>query len=317
MLFRSMNQVKDTVTRIESGIKIIESEKEESVPDEEKISKLKIFRLVLGSLLFAIGLFANLSYPVELVIYLFSYLLIGGNVLMRAAKNIIRGQVFDEHFLMSLATIGAFAIRQFPEAVAVMLFYEIGELFEDMAVGHSRRSISALMNIRPDYANLKKDKDIIKVSPEQVAIGDQIVVKPGEKIPLDGKIVEGSTLLDTSAITGESLPREVNVGDEVYSGSINKNGLFVIEVTKSFGESTVSKILDLVQNASSKKAPTEKFITRFAHYYTPIVVLAALLLAIIPPLVIPGATFADWIYRALAFLVVSCPCALVISIPLG
>ena len=218
---------------------------------------------------------------------------------------------------MSVATIGAFFIGEYPEGVAVMMFYLVGELFQDMAVGHSRKSISALMDIRPDYANLKIGDEIKKVSPEEVNIGDIIVVKPGEKVPLDGKVLDGTSMVDTAALTGESIPRELVPGSDALSGFINKNGVLTIEVTKDFGESTVSKILDLVQNASSRKAPTEQFITKFARYYTPVVVFGALALAIIPPLVLPDATFSDWIYRALVFLVVSCPCALVISIPLG
>ena len=218
---------------------------------------------------------------------------------------------------MSVATIGAFAIGQYAEGVAVMLFYQVGDFFQDLAVNNSRKSIKALMNIRPDYANLKTGDQISTVRPEEVHIGDFIVIKPGEKVPLDGIVSDGKSLIDTSAITGESVPRDIEVGHEVYSGSINKNGTFVVQVTREFGDSTVSKILDLVQNASSKKAPTEKFITKFARYYSPVVVFAALALAIIPPLLIPGAAWSDWIRRSLVFLVISCPCALVVSIPLG
>ncbi|MDD4690325.1 MAG: heavy metal translocating P-type ATPase, partial [Eubacteriales bacterium] len=238
-------------------------------------------------------------------------------VVLSAIKRIARGDVFSEHFLMSVATIGAFCVGEYAEGVAVMLFYLLGELFEDMAVDHSRKSISALMDIRPDYANIKVGDDLEKVSPDEVSIGDIIVVKPGEKIPLDGKVIEGTSMVDTAALTGESVPRELEPGSVALSGFINKNGVLTIEVTKEFGESTVSKVLDLVQNAGSKKAQTEKFITKFARYYTPVVVFGALALAVIPPLVIPGATFSDWIYRALVFLVVSCPCALVLSIPIG
>ncbi len=273
--------------------------------------------LTAGALLFAAGIAFDLPLPAELIIFLLSYLFIGGEVVFRALKNISKGQVFDENFLMSVATIGAFAIGEYPEGVAVMLFYQVGEAFQRLAVNRSRKSISALMDIRPDFANLKVGNEIRRVTPEEVGIGDVIIVKPGEKIPLDGRIVEGSSALDTSALTGESLPRDVEPGNEVLSGSINKNGVLTIEVSKEFGESTISRILDLVQNASSKKAPTENFITKFARYYTPLVTFAALALAVIPPLVIPEATFSDWIYRALAFLVVSCPCALVISIPLS
>ena len=273
--------------------------------------------LSIGALVFTVASIFDFSPTLELILFLISYLLVGGEVVLRALKNISRGQIFDENFLMSVATIGAFAIGEYAEGVAVMLFYQVGEIFQHLAVNRSRKSISALMDIRPDFANLQVGDEVQKVMPEEVGIGDIILVKPGEKIPLDGKIIDGTSTLDTSALTGEALPRDVEVGSEVLSGSINKNGLLTIKVTKAFGESTVSKILDLVQNASSKKAVTENFITKFARYYTPFVVFAALALAVIPPLVIQGATFAQWINRALVFLVVSCPCALVISIPLG
>ena len=275
------------------------------------------FSLGIGAALFVVGIAFDFPQPVGFLVFLVSYLLVGGEVVLLALKNIAKGQVFDENFLMSIATIGAFAIGEYPEGVAVMLFYQVGEAFQRMAVNRSRKSISALMDIRPDFANLKVGNEVRKVSPEEVGIGDVIVVKPGEKVPLDGRITEGVSALDTSALTGESLPRDVEPGSEVLSGSINKNGVLTIEVSKEFGESTISKILDLVQNASSKKAPTENLITKFARYYTPAVTFAALALAVIPPLVIPGASFSSWIYRALAFLVVSCPCALVISIPLS
>lgn len=303
--------------QIESGINVVEEEKQPEQPESEKTNKFKMIRLGIGAALFFIALFIKFPFWVEFGIFFVSYLLVGIEVLAKAARNIVKGQIFDENFLMSIATIGAFAIKEFPEGVAVMLFYQVGEFFQELAVNRSRKSIAALMDIRPDFANLKVGSEEKKVSPEEVSIGDIILVKPGEKVPLDGKIIEGKSMLDTSALTGESVPREVEMGNEVLSGSINKNGLLTIEVTKEFGESTVSKILDLVQNASSKKAPTENFITKFARYYTPVVVFAAAALAIIPPLIVPGATFADWINRALVFLVVSCPCALVISIPLG
>ena len=280
-------------------------------------SKNLVIRLGIGAIFGAVGLLAPVSGITELGLFVISYLLIGGDIVLRAIKNIIRGQVFDENFLMALATVGAFAIRQYPEGVAVMLFFQIGELFQSIAVNRSRKSISALMDIRPDSANVKRGSEVIKVSPEEVKIGDFIIIKPGEKIPLDGKVIEGSSMVDTSALTGESVPREVEVGNDVLSGCINKNGVLTVEVTKEFGESTVSKILELVQNASSRKAPTENFITKFARYYTPVVVIVAAVLAFIPPLVISDATFSEWIYRALVFLVISCPCALVVSIPLG
>jgi len=274
-------------------------------------------KLALGGSLFAVALLVSLPGWLALGLFLASYLIVGGDVVWRAIRGIASGQVFSEHFLMTIATIGAFLVGQYPEGVAVMMFYLVGELFQDMAVDHSRKSISALMDIRPDYANLKVGDSITRVAPEAVAVGDSIVVKPGEKIPLDGVVAEGFSMVDTSALTGESVPRELAPGAVALSGFINKNGLLTITVSKTFGESTVAKILDLVENASSRKAPTEKFITKFARYYTPTVVFAALALGLIPPLLLPGATFADWIYRALIFLVVSCPCALVISIPLG
>lgn len=281
------------------------------------IPKSEIARFAVGAALFLTVLAFKLPFWVEFLVFFASYILVGGEVLLKAFRNILKGQVFDENFLMSIATIGAFAIKEFPEGAAVMLFYQVGEFFQDAAVNRSRKSISALMDIRPDYANLKVGEDIKRVSPDEVKVGDIIVIRPGEKIPLDGRVVEGRSMLDTSALTGEAVPRDVEEGNEVLSGSINKNGLLVVEVTKGFGESTISKILDLVQNAGSKKAPTENFITRFARYYTPAVVLAALALAVVPPLVVPGAVFSDWLERALIFLVVSCPCALVISIPLS
>lgn len=285
--------------------------------DHGESNKAEYIRLGAGAALYAVAMIFKFSFWPELILFLVSYILVGGEVLLRALKNIGRGQVFDENFLMALATIGAFSVGEFPEGVAVMLFYQIGEMFQDMAVNRSRKSISALMDIRPDFANLKIGEDIKRVSPETVKVGDIIVVKPGEKVPLDGKIIQGESMVDTSALTGESVPREIKTGDEILGGFINKNGVLTIEVSKVFGESTVAKILDLVQNASSKKAPTENFITKFARYYTPVVVISALVLAFIPPLFISGATFSQCIYRALVFLVVSCPCALVVSIPLG
>ncbi len=303
---------------IEPDIKISYTDQK---PMEEDSSFLKKwgYRICLGAgaALFIVGSLFDFSQSIKFIVFFISYLLVGGEVVYRAFKNISKGQIFDENFLMSVATIGAFAIGEYPEGVAVMLFYQVGEAIQRLAVNRSRKSISTLMDIRPDYANLKIGNEIRNVTPEEVGIGDFILVKPGEKIPLDGLVVEGSSALDASALTGEALPLDVEPGSEVLSGSINKNGVLLIEVTKEFGESTISRILELVQNASSKKAPTENFITKFARYYTPFVTFAALALAVIPPLVIPGADFNDWIYRALAFLVVSCPCALVISIPLS
>ncbi|MEF7440670.1 heavy metal translocating P-type ATPase [Paenibacillus lautus] len=280
-------------------------------------TKRMLIRLLFGTAIAAVGLLSSFSGYLEFALFVVAYIVIGGDIVLRAAKNIVRGQVFDENFLMTIATLGAFAIQEYPEGVAVMLFYQVGEMFQGIAVNRSRKSISALLDIRPDYANLKIGSDTKRVSPEEVKIGDFIVVKPGERVPLDGRVIEGMSAVDTSALTGESVPREVEPGNDVLSGFINKNGVLTVEVAKEFGESTVSKILDLVQNASSKKAPTENFITKFARYYTPVVVIIAVLLAVVPPLIISGATFSDWIYRALVFLVISCPCALVVSIPLG
>ena len=278
----------------------------------------RLWRIIIGAAVLATAVLLSLNKEwLQIALFIISYIIVGGDVVKRAVKNIFKGQVFDENFLMSIATIGAFFIGEYPEGVAVMLFYQVGELFQSYAVGKSRKSIASLMDIRPDYANVKKGDELVKVDPDEVQIGDIILIKAGEKIPLDGKVIEGSSMIDTSALTGESVPREVEVGSDILSGCININGVITAEVTKEFGESTVSKILDLVENASSKKSNSEQFITKFARYYTPVVVIIAVFLAIIPPLVIDGATFSDWIYRALAFLVVSCPCALVISIPLS
>jgi Cd2+/Zn2+-exporting ATPase len=317
-----MAKIGKIVTRIEPDVKIIPeqgaAEKKGAEAGETGGNRKRVIaRLAAGGILFAAGILFDFTAWAELAVFLASYLIVGWDVLLRAVKGILRGQVFSEHFLMSVATVGAFFVGAYPEGAAVMIFYLVGELFEDMAVEHSRSSISSLMDIRPDYANLQRGKDILRVSPEEVKVGDVIVIKPGEKIPLDGKVVAGYSSVDTSALTGESMPRDLEPGKEALSGFVNKNGVLTVEVTKEFGESTVSKILDLVQNASSRKAPTENFITKFARYYTPAVVFSALALAVVPPLVVPGATFSGWLYRALVFLVVSCPCALVISVPLG
>lgn len=311
--------IQTEVDKIEDGVKVFipKVQAGESFSEEEDTGKIKK-KLLIGGVLFVLGIFVpkTLFIP-KLAVFLVSYLVIGGDVLLSAFKNILNGQVFDENFLMAIATIGAFAIGEYPEGVAVMLFYQLGELLQGIAVNNSRKSIVSLMDIRPDYANIKVGEGIKKVSPEEIKVGEIIVVKPGEKVPLDGKILKGASTFDTSALTGESLPREAKAGDDVLSGFINKNGLIEIQVAKVFSESTVSKILYLMENAGSKKSKTENFITKFARYYTPAVVITALIVAIIPPLLIQGATFSDWIYRALIFLVVSCPCALVISIPLG
>jgi len=322
-LNRIIEEATTIIKKIEPDVKVISAEEtvkekiNENGDEEYDDSKKEIIRLVISGAFFVVGLVFSLPNWMELTVFLISYIISGGKIVLRALKNIIRGQVFDENFLMSIATIGAFFIGEYPEGVAVMLFFQVGELFQELAVNRSRKSISALMDIRPDFANLKVGDDLKRVSPEEVSIGDVILVKPGEKVPLDGNIVEGSSMVDTSALTGESVPREVEAGNDVLSGFINKNGVLTIEVTREFGESTVAKILDLVQNASSRKAPTENFITKFARYYTPVVVVIAVLLAIVPPLIVPGTTFSDWVYRALVFLVISCPCALVVSIPLG
>lgn len=276
-------------------------------------------KIIISAILFVLALVIPFSN--ELInngLFIISYLVVGFEILKKAVRNIFRGKIFDENFLMAVATIGAFAIGEFPEAVAVMLFYQVGELFQSYAVDKSRKSIASLMDIRPDYANIEKDGKVEKVDPDEVKIGDIIIVKTGEKIPLDGVVVDGTSSLDTMALTGESVPRVVKTEDEVLSGCINKDGLLKIRVTKEFGESTVSKILDLVENASSKKSKSENFITKFAKYYTPTVVIIAVLLAFIPPIILKDfSTFSVWLYRALSFLVVSCPCALVISIPLS
>lgn len=280
--------------------------------------KKRLYLIIISSVLFLFSFIVKFENVwINNIIYIISYLLVGAKVVKEAFENIIKGEIFDENFLMSIATLGAFAINEFPEAVAVMLFYQIGELFQDYAVNKSRKSISDLMDIRPDYANVSKNSKIEKVDPTDVKIGDLIIVKPGEKVALDGIIRDGTSMIDTSYLTGEAVPKSVSVGDEILSGCINKNGLLTIEVTKKFGESTVSKILDLVENASNKKSKSEKFISKFAKYYTPTVVIIALLLAIIPPFIFRDTTFILWLNRALSFLVVSCPCALVISIPLG
>ena len=281
--------------------------------------KKRGIKIIISAILFVLALVIPFSNEwINNGLFIISYLVVGFEILKKAVRNIFRGKVFDENFLMAVATIGAFAIGEFPEAVAVMLFYQVGELFQSYAVDKSRKSIASLMDIRPDYANIEKDGKIEKVDPDEVKIGDIIIVKTGEKIPLDGVVVEGTSSLDTMALTGESVPRVVKTEDEVLSGCINKDGLLKIRVTKEFGESTVSKILDLVENASSKKSKSENFITKFAKYYTPTVVIIAVLLAFIPPIILKDfSTFSVWLYRALSFLVVSCPCALVISIPLS
>ncbi len=280
--------------------------------------KKETIKVIISAILFFIALLINFGNEwINNTLYIISYIIVGFGVIKEAIENITKGKVFDENFLMTVATIGAFLIGEYPEAVAVMLFYQVGELFQDYAVDKSKDSISNLMDIRPDYANVERDGKVQKVNPNDVKLDEVIVVKPGEKVPLDGYVIEGKSSLDTKALTGEALPRSIIEGEEVLSGCINLNCVIKIKVTKEYGESTVSKILDLVQNAANKKSKAENFITKFAKYYTPIVVAIAVILAIIPPLVIKGEDFSIWIYRALSFLVVSCPCALVISIPLS
>lgn len=311
------HKVEKKVQSIDSHVTVRQKHKKKSADDGYRNRMINMLIRMAAAVMLGAAAYAVQSGTIEFFLFLAAYLIIGGDIVIRAMKNISRGQVFDEHFLMALATIGAFVIQQYPEGVAVMLFYQIGELFQGAAVSRSRKSISALMDIRPDYANVKTENGFELVSPEDLKIGDIIVVNPGESIPLDGKVVQGSAMVDTSALTGESVPRKAAEGQDVMSGFINQNGVLHIEVTKGYQESAVSKILDLVQNASSHKARTENFITKFAKYYTPAVVIIAALLAFVPPLVISGALLSDWVYRALIFLVISCPCALVVSIPLG
>ena len=279
--------------------------------------KRQLYKIIAAAVLFAVAFMLPVSGYWRLAVWSAAYLIVGLPIVRKAFRNIGHGQVFDENFLMTAATVGAFALGEYSEGVAVMLFYQIGELFQSYAVNKSRKSIAALMDIRPDYANIERDGKVVRVSPEDVRPGEDIIVTAGEKIPLDGRIVDGYSFIDTAAITGESVPREAAVGDEVISGCINLNGRLKIKVTRDFGQSTVAKILDLVENASSQKASVENFITRFARYYTPAVVFLALAIAVLPPLLVDGAAFSDWLYRALTFLVISCPCALVISVPLG
>ncbi|OLP65227.1 Cadmium, zinc and cobalt-transporting ATPase [Bacillus pumilus] len=310
-------RIEKTVQSIEPHVSV--SPKEEGHHHDHGTKHLKtiVFKLIGGVVIGTAAFFMPDEGWLKFVMFFAAYLLVGGDVVLKALKNIVRGQVFDENFLMTIATAGAFVIQQYPEALAVMLFYQIGELFQGAAVNRSRRSISELMNIRPEYANLKVGHDTKKVKPEDVKVGDRLIVKPGEKIPLDGFVIEGYSLVDTSALTGESVPRDVDAGKEVLAGFVNQNGILEIDVQKELSESAVTKILDLVENASSRKAQTENFITKFAKYYTPAVVVLALLLAFLPPLIIPSAQLSEWVYRALVFLVISCPCALVVSIPLG
>lgn len=307
------NKVREIVKAVEPDVDLKEVESEQ---EDEGLKKKDIIRLSMGIVIFALAYILK-EQKFGIVLFLISYVLIGGEVILKSIRNIRRGEIFDENFLMTVATVGAFAIKEFPEAVSVMLFYEIGEFFQDKAVERSRKSIKSLLNIKAEFANVKNGSELKKVNPEEVRIDDFIVVKPGEKVPLDGVITEGVSFFDTSAITGEPVPKSIKPGEEVFSGYINKEGLITVKVKRTFENSAVSKILNLVENASSRKADTEKFITKFAKYYTPIVVFSALFIAVLPPLFIKNASFSSWIYKALVFLVVSCPCALVISIPLS
>lgn len=319
------NEIKTIVKKLEPEVVVIEKDHEHEHEhghshshdhDHGDISKKDVIRLILGGILFIMPWLLKLEGNLKLSVYLIAYIVVGAEIVVRAIRNLFAGQPFDENFLMTVATMGAFAIGEYPEGVAVMLFYQVGELFQGLAVNHSRKSISSLLDIRPDSANLEKDGEIIVVNPKDVHVGDYIIIKPGEKIPLDGVIIDGKSSVDTSNITGESVPKNLSIGDNILSGCVNNEGLLKVKVGKEYGESTVSKILDLVENASSKKAPTENFITKFARYYTPVVVFTALAIGILPPLFL-GYDIRDWAYRAFVFLVISCPCALVISVPLG
>lgn len=318
----NIKKVISKIKEIEPKVEVLENNKDNNVSELSE-HRPTIIKVVSAILILLIGIIFEKSlhntpfHFAEYFVFVIAYIIVGWKVIAEAVRNILKGQIFNEHFLMAIATLGAFAIDAMPEAVSVMLFYVVGELFQDIAVGRSRKSIKSLLEIKPNFANLLINGDVKIVSPDDINVGDLIIVKAGEKIPIDGEIIEGSSFLDTSALTGESVPRKVKENDSVLSGMINQNGLLTIKVTKCFSESSISKIIEMVENASSKKSQTEKFITTFAKYYTPVVVFGALLLAVLPPILFASQTFGDWIYRALVVLVVSCPCALVISIPLG
>lgn len=330
-----IDTIREIVERLEPGVKVIDKSMSERIVltddqgpghdhgdhlghhhDHGDVGKKDLIKILLAGVLFALGFILKLEGQIRLIVFLAAYLIVGYEIILIAIRNVRAGMPFDENFLMTVATIGAFIIGEYPEGVAVMLFYQVGEYFQGIAVNNSRRSIESLMDIRPDSANLLRDGQEVVVDPADVHIGDYIIIKPGEKVPLDGLVVEGESTMDTSNITGESVPRNVKVGDEIYSGVVNNQGLLKVQVKKEFGESTVSKILDLVENASSKKAPMENFITKFARYYTPVVVYIALAIGLLPPIFFNG-DLKEWAYKAFVFLVMSCPCALVISIPLG
>ncbi|MFQ8740821.1 MAG: heavy metal translocating P-type ATPase [Enterococcus faecium] len=310
-------ETKKVVKELEPDVKVTEIDKEKVSEHGNEKERNTLFRILFSLAGITLLLLFDFNEPIRLIGYLLIYLLIGYDVVKKAVMNIVKGKIFDENFLMSVATIGAMLIGEYPEAVAVMLFYQIGEYFQGLAVSHSRKSIRELMAIRPETAHVQTAEGLMTVNPEDVQIGQFVLVKPGERVPLDGTIIEGESLVDTSALTGESVPKSVYVGETVLSGFINKNKPFLVQVEKSYENSTISKLLELVENASSKKAPAENFITKFARYYTPVVVGLAVLLAVLPPLVVSGAAFSEWIYRALTFLVISCPCALVISVALS
>ncbi|MGM0471412.1 MAG: heavy metal translocating P-type ATPase [Bacillota bacterium] len=318
---RTIEQIKQIVTTIETAVELKPHQNQKKEPqvenDFKQLLKKGGLKIGLGAVIFALTLIGQFRFEVELLLFVTAYLILGWSVIKQAVVNLANREVFDENFLMVIATLGAFAIQEYPEAVAVMLFYQLGELLQELAVNRSRQSITELMEIKADYANLKVNGEIKQVSPDQVEIGDQIIIKPGERVPVDGEIISGESLVDTSALTGESQPRRVSPQDEILSGSINQSGSLTVRVTEEFSNSTVARILDLVEHANAKKAPTEQFITKFARYYTPLVVLGALIVAVVPPLLITGASFSEWFYRGLIFLVISCPCALLISIPLG
>jgi len=315
-----VEKAKNIVKRVKPDVEIVDREEKHDHDHEHDDPKRTLYLIIPSLVLFVVGVLMRYYYGYDnmfvFTVFLASYLPVGWKVLKNAVVNSIHGNIFDENFLITVATIGAFLIREYPEATAVMLFYTTGEFLQDLAVNHSRRSIKSLLSLKAEYANLKVDGKIMRVKPEELKVGDTIIIKPGEKIPVDGVIVEGTSTVDTSALTGESVPRDVEKGSEILSGMVNLNGLLTVKVTKELKESTVSKILELVENASTRKAKTEKFITRFARYYTPIVVGLAFLVALVPPL-FTGDPFSTWIYRALVILVISCPCALVLSIPLG
>ncbi|MGA1846253.1 heavy metal translocating P-type ATPase [Deferribacter abyssi] len=312
---------KTIIKKLDPDVELIDLSKKDTHTDDLINNKFELVKILISLILFTISLFYKTklaSYPLlEYSAFLFPYFLIGYPVIFKAAKNIRNRQLFDENFLILIATLGAIAIKELPEAVAVMLFYNVGEYLQNLAVGKSKKSITSLLNLKPDTVTIIKNNSYITVIPEEVKIGDLIVVKPGEKIPLDGVVVEGSSSLNTSAITGEFVPKMVKTGDEILSGMINESGLLKIKVTREYKDSTIAKILELVEEASSKKSKTEQFITKFARYYTPFVVYTAIFIAFIPPTILPNQTYASWIYRALILLVISCPCALVISIPLS